>query len=128
MKKIILTLVFVFSISMNMQAQEVKREAVETAEIKPNKNRKVEFAVDGNCDMCKKRIEKAAFSVKGVKSADWHMDHKDIHLIIDETKCSVLDVQKSIAKAGHDNEGVKATDEEYAKIHGCCQYRTQKSH
>ena len=47
--KIILALVFIFSISINMQGQEVKRGAVETAEIKPNKNRKVEFATSHRC-------------------------------------------------------------------------------
>ena len=89
---------------------------------KKDKNKKVEFAVNGNCEMCKKRIEKAAFSVKGVKSAAWHTDHKDLHLIIDENKCSVAGVQKAIAKAGHDAGKVKATDEDYEKLHGCCQY------
>jgi copper chaperone CopZ len=72
--------------------------------------------------MCEKRIEKAAFSVKGVKSADWHIDHKDIHLIIDENKCSVEDVAKAIAAVGHDTEFIKAKDEDYEKLHGCCLY------
>jgi copper chaperone CopZ len=93
-----------------------------------NKNKKVEIEVNGNCDMCKKRIEKAAYSVKGVKSATWHVDHQDLHLIIDETKCTVLDVEKAIAKVGHDTKDIKATDEQYAKIHGCCLYRTEEKH
>ncbi|WP_130735985.1 heavy-metal-associated domain-containing protein [Flavobacterium sp. J27] len=89
---------------------------------KKDKNKKVEFAVNGNCEMCKKRIEKAAFSVKGVKSATWHTDHKDLHLILDENKCSVADVQKAIVKVGHDAGDLKASDEDYEKLHGCCQY------
>lgn len=93
---------------------------------KKDKNKKVEFAVNGNCEMCKKRIEKAAFSVKGVKSADWHIEHKDLHLIIDENKCSVADVQKAVAKAGHDAGKVKATDEDYNQLHGCCQYERKE--
>jgi periplasmic mercuric ion binding protein len=92
------------------------------AQEKKSKNKKVAFKVAGNCEMCEKRIEKAAFSVKGVKSADWHIDDKDIHLIIDENKCSVEDVAKAIAKAGHDSEIVKAKDEDYEKLHGCCLY------
>jgi mercuric ion binding protein len=32
------------------------------------KNVKSNFEVNGNCEMCKKRIEKAALSVKGVKN------------------------------------------------------------
>src|SRR5436189_6437466 len=108
MKKLVLVALFAV-LGMNANAQD-----------KPNKNKKVEIEVNGNCEMCEKRIEKAAFSVKGVKSADWHADHQDLHLIIDETKCSVLDVEKAIAKAGHDTKDVKSTDAEYAKINGCC--------
>jgi mercuric ion binding protein len=92
------------------------------AQEKKSKNKKVVFIVAGNCEMCKKRIEKAAFSVKGVKSADWHIDHKDIHLIIDENKCSLEDVAKAIASVGHDTELIKAKDEDYEKLHGCCLY------
>lgn len=95
---------------------------VSFAQEKKDKNKSVQFSVNGNCEMCEKRIEKAAFSVKGVKSADWHIDHKDLHLIIDENKCSVADVQKAIAKVGHDAGKVKATDKEYENLHGCCQY------
>lgn len=118
MKKIVLA-VFVVVLGLTAIAQEKKSK---------NKNKKVEVGVSGVCTMCEKRIEKAAFSVKGVKSAEWHADHQDLHLIIDETKCSVLDVEKAIAKAGHDTQDVKATDAEYDKVHGCCKYRTQEGH
>jgi periplasmic mercuric ion binding protein len=116
MKKLVI--VFLLSlVGFNANAQEPK-----------NKNKKVEMEVSGSCGMCKKRIEKAAYSVKGVKSADWHADHQDIHLIIDETKCTIEDVQKAIAKVGHDTKNIKATDAEYGKIHECCKYRTQEVH
>ena len=111
MKKIILVML-VSLIGISVQAQEKKK----------NKNAKVEFKVVGNCEMCKKRIETAAFSVKGVKSVDWHTEHKDIHLIIDENKCSKEDVAKAIAKVGHDTEFAKAEDSVYEELHGCCQY------
>lgn len=116
MKKIIVIIVFAF-FGMNANAQE-----------QPNKNRKVDIEVNGVCEMCKKRIEKAAFSVKGVKSAIWHVEDQDLHLIIDETKCTVLDVEKAVAKVGHDTKNIKATEEQYAKIHGCCKYRTDEVH
>lgn len=116
MKKLVLATLFVV-LGMNANAQE-----------KPNKNKKVEVGVSGVCDMCEKRIEKAAYSVKGVKSAEWHADHQDLHLIIDESKCTILDVEKAIAKVGHYTQDVKATDAEYDKVHGCCKYRTQESH
>ncbi len=87
-----------------------------------NKNAKVNVEVNGNCDMCKKRIEKAAYSVAGVKSAVWHIDDKVLHLILNETKCSVTDVEQAVAKVGHDTKNIKATDEAYKNLHHCCMY------
>ncbi|GIM61617.1 metal transporter [Capnocytophaga canis] len=94
--------------------------AQETKEI--NKNKKAEFPVGGNCQMCKKRIEKAAYSVKGVKSADWNVDSGNMKIVIDERKCSVEDVQKAIAKIGHDAGKIKADEKTYEKLHHCCLY------
>lgn len=113
MKKVITILVIMISF-------------VTIAQEKKDKNKKAEFSVNGNCGMCEKRIEKAAFSVKGVKSADWHVDHHDMHVIYDENKCSLEDIKKAIAKAGHDTEDFKATDEDYEKLHGCCKYERLK--
>lgn len=93
------------------------------AQEKKSKNKKITFKVVGNCEMCEKRIEKAAFSVKGVKSAEWHVDCQDIHLVIDETKCSRIDVAKAIAIVGHDTEFAKADDAVYEKLHACCNYK-----
>lgn len=92
------------------------------AQEKKNKNAKYDVEVNGNCEMCKKRIEKAAFSIAGVKMAQYHVDDKKLHVVLNEQKCSLLDVEKAIAKAGHDTKSVKATDEVYEKLHGCCQY------
>jgi periplasmic mercuric ion binding protein len=111
MKNIILVLLVTFA-SFAVNAQETKK----------NKNAKVEFHVAGNCGMCKKRIEKAALANKGVKSADWHMDCGTLYLLINEQKTDILTIQKAIANVGHDNDGAKATVENYEKLHGCCQY------
>ena len=110
MKNSILVAMLLF-VALSSQAQEQK-----------NKNAKHNIEVNGNCDMCKKRIEKAAFSVKGVKSADWHIDDHILYLIINEEKCSVTEVKQAIIKVGHDAEDLKATNEDYDKLHGCCRY------
>lgn len=110
MKKFII-LILVLTVGITVQAQEKK-----------NKNAKHEIEVNGVCGMCKKRIEKAAYSVSGVKSAVWHQDHQDLHLIIDENKCSIDDVHHAVAGAGHDTEKVRAKDEDYEKLHTCCNY------
>ncbi|WP_295337786.1 metal transporter [Flavobacterium sp.] len=110
MKNIVIGMLLLL-VSFSAQAQDKK-----------NKNAKYDFEVNGNCEMCKKRIEKAAFSVSGVKSAVWHIDDHKLHLIINEEKCSLVDVKKAIAKVGHDTEDIKATDEDYNRLHGCCMY------
>ena len=92
------------------------------AQVKKSKNAKHNIEVNGNCEMCKKRIEKAAYSVKGVKSAEWHIDDHMLHLIINEEKCSLLDIKNAIVKVGHDTDDVKAKEVEYNSLHGCCQY------
>ncbi|WP_333599459.1 heavy-metal-associated domain-containing protein [Flavobacterium sp.] len=110
MKNIVLGMMLLF-VAISTQAQEKK-----------NKNAKYEFEVSGNCEQCQKRIQKAALSVSGVKSAEWHIDDHMLHLIINEEKCTVLDVKKAVAKAGHDTDEVKATVDVYDKLPGCCQY------
>ncbi len=87
-----------------------------------SKSKLVDVRVSGQCEMCKARIEKAAFKVKGVKSAEWHQDDKMLHLIINEYKTDVLTVQTKMASIGHDTEAVLATDEAYGSLHGCCLY------
>lgn len=110
MKNVILAIVVLFVTGLS-QAQEKK-----------NKNAKYEFEVNGHCEQCQKRIEKAAFSVPGVKSAVWSAEDHILKLIINEEKCSVLDVKKAVAKAGHDAAEVKADATVYENLPGCCQY------
>mgnify|MGYP003396578141 CR=1 FL=1 len=111
MKKYLVLMLAVMGMVFTAQAQEKK-----------NKNAKVDVEVKGNCDMCKKRIEKAAFGVKGVKSAEWHADDQTLHLILDENKTSALQVQQSVAKVGHDTKEIKASEEAYKNLHSCCVY------
>lgn len=111
MKKIILVLLIsIFGTSV--YAQEKKK----------NKNSKIKFRVEGICEMCEKRIEAAAFTVKGVKSADWNSELNEINLILDENKCSKKDVATAIAAIGHDTEFAIASDKAYNELHGCCKY------
>ena len=108
MKKL-MTIVLLFAF-MAINAQE------------KSKNRKVDVNVSGICDMCKSRIEKAAFKTKGVKTAEWSSESQNLSLVINERKTDVLTIQKSMAAIGHDTEGVQATHEAYNNLHGCCKY------
>ena len=87
------------------------------------KNARDTFEVSGNCEMCKKRIESATLSLKGVKYVSWSPQSKNFSIIYNATKVSIDDVKKTIAKAGHDNGSYFATDEVYNDLHSCCKYR-----
>ena len=92
------------------------------AQEKKNKNAKYVTEVNGNCEQCQKRIQKAAYSVAGVKSAIWDIETHQLSLILNEEKASLLDVKKAIAKVGHDTDEMKATKEDYDNLHSCCLY------
>ena len=96
---------------------------VNAQEAKKNKNAKYNIEVNGNCEQCQKRIQKAALSVSGVKSATWSIETHKLSLILNEEKTAVLDVEKAIAKVGHDTDAVRATDKDYDNLHTCCKYK-----
>ncbi len=112
MKNIIMLLVLVLGFTVN--AQDTK-----------DKNAKHTIEVNGNCEMCKKRIEQAAYSVKGVKSANWDIGSHQMNLIVNEQKTSLEEIEKSIAKAGHDTDNAKATEADYDELHACCMYERE---
>lgn len=92
------------------------------AQAKKNKNLKYTTEVNGNCEQCKKRIEKAAFSVPGVKMANWDISTHQLAVVMNEEKATAQDLKKAVAKVGHDTDQIKATDEEYENLHHCCKY------
>ena len=79
------------------------------------------FKVSGECGMCEKKIEKAA-KTAGASYAEWNKDTKIITVKYNSTTSNLAKIQKSIADAGYDNAGAKATDESYHKLDECCQY------
>lgn len=114
MKNLFLGMVLLV-VTLSAQAQEKK-----------NKNAKYSVEVNGNCEQCQKRIQKAAFSVSGVKTAVWNIENHQLDLTINEEKTSIVAVKKAIAKVGHDTEGAQATNEDYDNLHSCCKYERQE--
>jgi mercuric ion binding protein len=110
MKKVVF-IVFFISFSLLSFAQE-----------SPSENEKNSIEVLGNCDMCKKRIEKAAFSVKGVKYASWDNSSGQLRLIYNGLKTDIGTIEKQIAAAGHDTEHHNASKDIYDQLPACCQY------
>lgn len=87
-----------------------------------SKNEKESIEVLGNCNMCKKRIEKAAFSVEGVKYATWDNSSGQLSLIYNGLKTDIDSIEKQIAAIGHDTEHHISTDIAYDGLPACCQY------
>lgn len=96
------------------------------SDMKANSSTKSEHAminVQGLCEMCKDRIEKAAKGVSGVSSASWDQKTKQLHLNFDASKTSVDAISKAIAKVGHDTDKYKADKTTYDALPDCCKYR-----
>ncbi len=109
MKYLIIFLSFIFlSAAAPAQEKDIKTDTL---------------MVSGNCSMCKKRIEKAAY-VKGVKLAEWNKETKMLTVTYKPSKTSAEEILKSVAAAGHDSETATAPEEAYSKLPACCNYRT----
>lgn len=77
--------------------------------------------IDGDCPMCEKTIEKAAY-VKSEAEADWDVDAKSARITFDSTRTTLDAVLQRIAHAGYDNERYLAPEAAYSALPGCCQY------
>jgi Cu(I)/Ag(I) efflux system membrane fusion protein len=73
--------------------------------------------------MCKDRIETAAKTVSGVKSAEWSAEKQMLDVEFDAAKTNSGAIQKAIAAVGHDTEKFKAPDSVYKALPECCLYR-----
>lgn len=87
------------------------------------RNVEVEIAVLGNCGMCKTRIERAAYSVRGVRSADWNQQEQKLTLVYRADRTDQETIERTIAKAGHDTENFITDEETHANLHQCCIYK-----
>lgn len=112
-----IVIILIFFLGFNVTAQEEKGKSV-----------RHEILVNGKCGMCKKRIERAAIGVNGVKYADWHADDLRLKVVINETKTSIIEVKKAIAEVGHDTDEVKASEHAYDNLHACCKYERLDLH
>jgi Cu(I)/Ag(I) efflux system membrane fusion protein len=114
-KLIFLSAVAIFMIANSACSSKKQQPEVEASH--------ATLTVQGNCEMCKATIEKAAQSEDGVVSAKWNGEDKELHLQFDAAKTSVENISKAVAKAGYDTEKDKAGDEVYNALPPCCKYR-----
>ncbi len=95
--------------------------AANSAQAQTSKMTTTTVHVYGNCGMCEKTIEGAAYK-KGEAEADWNKTTKEAVITYDASKTTLDDVLKRIADSGYDNEKYRAPDKVYNKLHSCCKY------
>lgn len=83
----------------------------------------VTVSVKGNCDECKERIENAA-DIKGVKNAVWDEKKQAITVTYDSKKVSLEQIEKAIAKSGHQTANIAADSGAYKALPECCKYQS----
>lgn len=81
------------------------------------------FRVEGNCDMCKSRIETAALSLSGVKKANWDVSSKILSIAYDASKMTEDKIHQEISAVGHETSRLPADEKAYQKLHSCCKYK-----
>ena len=82
---------------------------------------KEKIKVWGNCEMCKKKIEKAAKGA-GATYANWNEDTQLLAVSYNSTETNALQIEKAVAASGYDTKDVKASDKAFKKLDACCQY------
>ena len=80
-------------------------------------------SVKGNCGECKERIENAA-DIKGVKNSVWSETTQVLSVTYDSKKVSLDQIEKAIAKAGHQTATQTADSAGYKALPSCCKYES----
>ena len=61
-----------------------------------SKTSRATITVLGECEMCKDRIEKATFKIKGVKYSNWSIPKNQLSIIYNSNKTSLDNIKKKI--------------------------------
>lgn len=119
--KILFAMLFAFATIQSTNAQSDKTQrtiGIKTQNIK----------VSGTCSMDKRRIETAAYSVDGIKSANWNEYTQVLTLTYSVFRKDAADnVQKKIAAVGNDTEKYRANDAVYQALPDCCHYQRKQA-
>ncbi len=91
-----------------------------------SKDTSISFKVFGACVQCKARIEATA-KIKGVRSAVWDVDTKQLALVYNSSAVALEKIQNRIVAVGHDLENKKSKQSVYNDLPACCHYREMES-
>ena len=97
-----------------------------SAQSQSKKNQKVIIKTVLNCDHCKvcetcgKNFQENMYKIKGVKM--YELDEKSMTITVyyNGEKTNLETIKTAISKLGYDADYVKANQEAYAKLDGCC--------
>ncbi len=112
-------------VEINRSNGEVERSEKQTALATDSEGevKQISFKVEGNCGMCKARIEKAANSLNGVSNALWDESTKILNLKVNENTFHQEQIEAAIAEVGHNTENKTSTTQVYESLPPCCKYR-----
>lgn len=85
----------------------------------------IQFEVKGNCEMCKKRIEDALVSQRGIKKAQWNIQTKIVEVVYDSLKINEDRMHHVLSEVGHSTNKLKANPKSYNTLHSCCKYNEE---
>ncbi|MBN8701962.1 MAG: heavy-metal-associated domain-containing protein [Bacteroidetes bacterium] len=80
----------------------------------------IRIKTSAQCEMCKKKIEKAVKAVDGVGKATLNLSDKVITVKFNSSKTNADAIRKAINAVGYDADDTKASMEAYDKLPGCC--------
>lgn len=81
------------------------------------------ITVYGNCGMCKATIEGALKKKEGIQSKNWNPETHLLIVTYDPATITLDQIHQKVASVGYDTDKVKAPDDVYNNLHGCCKYR-----
>jgi mercuric ion binding protein len=92
-----------------------------TEAIALSKTKVVNIKTSAVCASCKARIEKALTSAEGVEAAILNLNNKQVKVKYDPAKTSPEKLREVVVNTGYNADDVKANEEAYHKLPGCCQ-------
>lgn len=107
--------------SMNHSDAASQQPAEKETVVKNDSLAKLSFKVYGNCGMCRNRIRKS-LKKEGVANSEWNEETQMVEIIYDASIVSPDKLHQYVSETGHDTELMKAPDDVYDKLPGCCQY------
>ena len=84
------------------------------------------FKVYGNCGMCKATIEGALKKKDGIIEREWNVKTKMLKVTYNPDEITLKEIKQKVADVGYDSDDVRAKEQTYKNLHGCCQYDRPK--